>query len=317
MKRVVVFDNIKFFLIVLMIYGHLMNIGCAVPWKVYNIIYSFHIPLFVLLSGYFTKKHDEKLGRSLLNLFLLYVIFSLISWGVNIFVYHKPAFTSIFRTPFALWYVLCLIYWKIILHYTSEKVLKSWWFFIVVWGASVLPLFFMLDYFSLARCLSFFPYFLLGWLAREYHWIEKLDKIPPSTCQHVGYLMIVLALSVVCSYLATRVPTSFFWGLNPIKYPSSIIICCKALTWGLAIVNSLTVYLLMPKKNGLKEGQYTLFYYLYHTVLLFPVFDLIVKHLPNNFVMSIVVLGCIILSLFLLRKISFLNKLLIIGKDSD
>ena len=125
MKRIAVFDNLKFFLIVLMVYGHLRNIGCAVPSQVYSIIYSFHIPLFVFLSGYFTKKHDAKLGRSLLNLFLLYVIFSLISWGVNIIVYHKPAFTSIFRTPFALWYILCLIYWKTILHFTSEAVLKS------------------------------------------------------------------------------------------------------------------------------------------------------------------------------------------------
>ena len=54
--RIPVFDNIKFFLIVLVIYAHLSNIHCEVPSSLYKIIYSFHMPLFVFVSGYFTKK---------------------------------------------------------------------------------------------------------------------------------------------------------------------------------------------------------------------------------------------------------------------
>lgn len=288
------------------------------PWSIYKIIYSFHIPLFVFLSGYFTKRTDPKFGRSLLNLFLLYVIFSLISWGVKIIVYQKPAFDSVFQTPFALWYILCLIYWKTIIHYTPEPILKNWWFLIVALGISVLPLFIMLDYFSLARCIFFFPYFLLGWLSRKNNWIEKLNErivnhIPPR--QRIGYLLFMIVMAMICCYVATKIPSGFYWGLKPVEQPIIFILGCKLLTFVIAVVNSLAVYLLMPKKKGLKEGQYTLFYYLYHTILLFPVFDLIVKRIPNTFLTSLAVLASVMLLLFLMRKIKYLNKLLAIGKD--
>ncbi len=199
MKRVVVFDNIKFFLIILVIYGHLTNIGCRVPWPVYKIIYSFHMPLFVFMSGYFTKKNDSKYYNTLLNLFILYVIFSLVSWGVNIIIYHKPAFVSIFSTPFALWYLLCLIYWKTIITFVPESVLKNWLFISLALGMSVLPLFVKLEYFSLARCLSFFPFFLLGWIAREDKWIEILNKkiTPPINISAGAFFGLFYLLYVV------------------------------------------------------------------------------------------------------------------------
>lgn len=317
MKRIAVFDNIKFFLIVLMVYGHLANIGCKIPWPVYKIIYSFHMPLFVFMSGYFTKKYDIKYGRTLWNLFLLYAFFCLISWAVNILVYQKPAFTSIFRTPFALWYILCLIYWKTIIHFTPEFILRSRWFIITSIGASILPILIFLDYFSLARCLSFFPFFLLGWLAQENDWIKKLT--PPSIfAYHLKYLQcdrnFIIVMSVFCCFIAIIIPTGVYWGLKPVDNSIIVIIGGKLLSIVIAAVNSLIVYLLMPQNRGIEEGQYTLFYYLYHTVLLFPIFDLIVKHIPNTYVMTIVVLFSVVFLLFLLRKIRILNKLLLIGK---
>lgn len=125
--------------------------------------------------------------------------------------------------------------------------------------------------------------------------------------------MIVMAM--VCCYVATKIPTGFYWGLKPVERPIMFILGCKLLTCVIAVVNSLTVYLLMPKKNGIKEGQYTIFYYLYHTILLFPIFDLIVKRIPNTFLTSFAVLTSVMLLLFLMRKIKYLNKLLTIGKD--
>lgn len=84
-KRLPIFDNVKFILIVLVIYCHLINVGFAVPWKVYQIIYSFHMPLFVLISGFFTDKDKPalKYWDVTLNFAFLFVVFNL----VTIYIY--------------------------------------------------------------------------------------------------------------------------------------------------------------------------------------------------------------------------------------
>ncbi|MBS7565356.1 acyltransferase family protein [Mucilaginibacter sp. Bleaf8] len=56
------FDNIKFFLITLVVFGHFIEsyITQNIYQKVIFIcIYSFHIPLFVFLSGYFSKSANS------------------------------------------------------------------------------------------------------------------------------------------------------------------------------------------------------------------------------------------------------------------
>ncbi len=114
--------------------------------------------------------------------------------------------------------------------------------------------------------------------------------------------------------MAIKIPTGIYWGLNPVDDKFIVVLGCKVLSWIIAIANSIAVYVLMPKTKGVSEGRYTLFYYLFHTILLFPVFDLLVKYIPNTFFSSLVVLLCVVLSLFLLRRIKFLNDLLNIGK---
>ena len=56
-ERNYLFDNLKFFLIVLVVFGHSLeeislehNYAIIRAW-----IYSFHMPAFVFISGYFSK----------------------------------------------------------------------------------------------------------------------------------------------------------------------------------------------------------------------------------------------------------------------
>ena len=93
-------DGLKGFAILLVILGHVLSgyldagtfpeaYGSFYPVRTW--IYSFHMPLFFLLSGFtFTLAYwqDGKLRRSgflyqLFNLFWIYVLFALIQWGVK------------------------------------------------------------------------------------------------------------------------------------------------------------------------------------------------------------------------------------------
>lgn len=56
-ERNYLFDNLKFLLIVLVVFGHsLEEISLAQDYAIIRAwIYSFHMPAFVFISGYFSK----------------------------------------------------------------------------------------------------------------------------------------------------------------------------------------------------------------------------------------------------------------------
>lgn len=59
-ERNYLFDNLKFLLIVLVVFGHsLEEISLAQDYAIIRAwIYSFHMPAFVFISGYFSKVYD-------------------------------------------------------------------------------------------------------------------------------------------------------------------------------------------------------------------------------------------------------------------
>ena len=308
--RIPVFDNIKFFLIVLVIYAHLSNIHCEVPSSLYKIIYSFHMPLFVFVSGYFTKKNDEmsKFWKINYNFLLLFFIFSIIAACVNVGIYHKPPFKSVFVPHFALWYLLCMVYWRITVRFISNEFIQSRWFVLITFAISILPSLVYLNYFSIARFFCFFPYFLLGYLCNKYSFLLRLDNL--STTKKIT----VVACGILSCLVAVKIPSGIYWGHEPLTYPVVKIIAFKFIAWSVALINFATIYIIMPKTKGVKEGRYTLFYYLFHTVLLFPVFDIVAKHIPNNIYTTVAILICIVAILYLLRRVKILTKLINIGK---
>ena len=59
-KRNIWLDNVKGFLIVCVVAGHFLESGIdyhsSMCKSLFLFIYSFHMPLFVFVSGYFSKK---------------------------------------------------------------------------------------------------------------------------------------------------------------------------------------------------------------------------------------------------------------------
>lgn len=86
-----IIDNVKFILIILVIFGHIplirgfINYGVEsieldlITWNVVKGIYAFHMPLFVFISGYFSKDksiYDTLISsKKILKLFILFQYF--------------------------------------------------------------------------------------------------------------------------------------------------------------------------------------------------------------------------------------------------
>ena len=90
-------DSLKGFAIFLVVVGHVilgyMHTGMFIEhqWSlqfVYDVIYSFHMPLFFIISGFLYKltwrQKDIRLAKSIsnkvLNMVLMYILFSVVFW---------------------------------------------------------------------------------------------------------------------------------------------------------------------------------------------------------------------------------------------
>ncbi len=114
-------DALKMILIILVIYAHIpllnglipigANVECdALTWHSVKGIYAFHMPLFVFLSGYLTKRKllAVQFGKSqkLIKLFVVFHIVDLVLKWIVAGVRHS--LHGIVCPSFALWYLLCL-----------------------------------------------------------------------------------------------------------------------------------------------------------------------------------------------------------------
>lgn len=306
------FDNLKFLLITLVVVGHTIEplIGLYPNIKlIYNFIYSFHMPLFVFVSGYFSKNisSDKKFFSKITSILMSYTIFQLLYCLFNIYVLKEENFKITFVNPYWItWYLLSLVIWSLILPYFS----KIKYSIIITLAISILSGY---DnnigyYLSLSRTITFFPYFLMGYFCKEYH-IDTVRKYIGKTYAVLGLLIVFLLIYL----LNDKIDYRWFYGsysysqLDSLNYPKYIM---RISTYAIAVITSAIVLILIPDKNLLftKLGSRTIAVYGFHGFIIkilvkYNFFDYI-----NSFVSEI---SIIILSLLIVMLLSskFINKI--------
>lgn len=111
-KRDGTFDALKFLLICSVIVGHAIEPAGFL----YSIIYSFHMPLFVLLSGYLSKNQNlSKINKQAISLVETYLVMALIIGFVL-----GVGFRMVVSPSLSCWYLLSLICWRYMLYFLVE-----------------------------------------------------------------------------------------------------------------------------------------------------------------------------------------------------
>lgn len=114
-ERDYLFDNIKALLIFLVVAGHVIEsyiYQSRALFTAYGIIYSFHMPLFIFIAGYFSK-NTEKCGRTAYRELLLpFLVFSPLYYLVTSAVNHHFAW-SLLTPAWIYWFLLSLFFWRI------------------------------------------------------------------------------------------------------------------------------------------------------------------------------------------------------------
>lgn len=164
------FDNLRFFLICCVVLGHLLEISPPFrgSYLLYRTVYSFHIPAFLFLTGYFASFRP----RQILSGYLLpYVLFQTLY-----ILFYNTLFGSgqplQYTTPsWILWYLLVCVYCHLLLPFfdtdsPGQQVLALLSVFTLALAAGFDD---SLSYFgSFSRFFVFQPWFVLGFFFRKW-----------------------------------------------------------------------------------------------------------------------------------------------------
>lgn len=156
-------DNAKVMLVTLVVVGHSLTLprSSELSNQAYDFVYYFHIPAFVLVTGYmsrsftWSRRHLWSLFCTIVVPFLLFEPL-LVAWRVQL---GDDIGNRLWLQPhWAMWYLVAVFFWRL-----AAPVLKrSGWMVpasVVVSAAAGLHDF---EYLSLNRVLGLLPFFVIG-----------------------------------------------------------------------------------------------------------------------------------------------------------
>ena len=270
MARDLRIDSLKGLLIILVLLGHVITALDNVNFinhAVMGLIYVFHMPLFILISGYLTKNPAQQRPREMWsrvgNIFITLLVFQLLT-SLRIYVRYNDSFITTFcNFPYGiLWYLMCLIYWRILLYYTPKWLLnRPILYLAIAFVVSLLcGLSHMGNFLALQRALNFYFFFLLGYYFRQ-------GSISTKWWNHnILHLVVAVVLLPLIFWLFPRCGNF----MNGADHYTLVDLPQKAMILSCSLAMCLLVFNKMPQVNLLVNiGKDSLFYYLYHFHIIF------------------------------------------------
>ncbi|MGV3243614.1 acyltransferase family protein [Staphylococcus sp. 11261D007BR] len=301
-KRDAFFDNARAGLIFLVVFGHLIRPYVETSQFInalYLLIYSFHMPAFILISGYFSHNvgragYIEKVGRKLLGPYLIFFAF----FSIYYFITGKNSSLDLdpFNPVFALWFLLSLFFFNVFIvmlrPFKPSIVLP-----IIIIVALMAGFSSNVDgYLSWSRTLVFFPIFYIGYLLNgTFSKTIRIKKFVPLS-------LLILAVAFVCYYIH---PIDSSWLLASSPYSNiegidMVLSPLKRLFMYVVILVTMMAYLnLVPENHHWFTyiGTRTMYVYLLHGIViglvrgnqLYAFMDYTVLSLVYNFILAAIV----------------------------
>lgn len=156
------FDSIKGILIILTVFAHFLYTYDYVIIDKYNtilsFIYLFHMPLFFLISGHFSKKTNK---NNIIKIFLFFIFMNLSFTLYDYFIYGS---LNIIDVKYSSWYLLLLFLYRFVLtnkyvsKYLSNKKSLIFTFVLSIFSG------FIFNHLIISRLLYFLFFFHIGYI---------------------------------------------------------------------------------------------------------------------------------------------------------
>lgn len=307
-------DSIKGFLIFLVVVGHTIELGAhgGELYKVlYTGIYMFHMPMFVMISGFVFSVDNtiDKLRRGLIHLAEALVVFQLLHIVLGLFLGDKPSIIDLTTPRWTLWYLFSLIVWRIITYFIFKGVSRTHkgyisllvLSFVMALGAGFVP---VDAAFVFQRTFTFFPCFVIGVVLRQLKLQNNRNLLIFG-----GALLIIslLTLSHLQGY------SDWTWsGWCGYAYHDNFTWAVRLSRLGVGIAISLLLLICFPKWKLFELlGLASLTIYLFHAPIII-VMNKMVEHgyLPYGFKTALIYSVIITIVCFMISKIKYTKYLI-------
>ena len=268
-ERDYLFDNYKAFLIIMVVIGHFIQ-PCyknnSVLYVLKYLIYTFHMPAFVFVSGYFSKKDlqwkmaVQKALVPYLSFQVLYYMYYTYGIGIN-------TKWTLEYPKFSLWYLLALFAWKVVTPYFRK--LPHCFIISLVLGVGFGCLQVTGTYLSISRIIVYYPFFLAGMFLERGH-LEKLRTKKNQRFCAASLGMLVLSAKTLIRFFDFRL--SYFYGKESyeglgLDNLEGILIRLACYAMGFFITYAFAVLMTEKEIRFSKLGSSTISIYLFHGLL--------------------------------------------------
>lgn len=268
------------------------------------------MPLFVFLSGYFTKTYglkSIKMWGGLLMLVETYIFFDILHRLPDFFNQDFSLYRLI-EPSWSLWYLLSLMYWRFLAQIISLLDVNKFCILFCAVTIGLVGVFLPIGYgLSIQRTFAFFPFFMCGFLCSKTELLVKLKEF-----NAFFSIFSILCLLFTCLFFVNFNISDVVWGGKP--YAESIFGLWIALAYrvvfyivsSLLCISVINLFLRFFSRENIAaiEGKKTMLYYVYHTFILELFFYLIEKtSLKENPLYAFFITILVIFILFYISRI--------------
>jgi fucose 4-O-acetylase-like acetyltransferase len=307
MGREIWVDNVKVIACILVVLGHffsslvsaeIMTDSLAFQWFIQT-IYTFHVPLFFICSGYLYQRHTQinratawgkNISKKLLDLGVPYLVFSTITWAFKTLFsssVNSPMelglLTTLFLQPASPYWFLYILFFVFLVTPTIKD--KRWLVAIitcalVLKGGGILGSSFIVDLpYVIAGMMQYEIWFVLGMV------IGYFD-VPALIAAH-GKKLIILSALTLSAFIALSILPLTFTG-NPLPP-------LAAFALGLLACVSITVLTCATFAKNQQPylwkilAKYTFPIFLMHTLCAAPMRMLLLKLGVNDLIIHLII----------------------------
>ncbi|MFJ9414068.1 acyltransferase family protein [Streptomyces sp. NPDC101227] len=266
------FDNAKYLAIVLVAMGHAwepLTDGSRAAEALYMTVYTFHMPAFIIISGYFSRSFDmrkDRLQRLVTGVVVPYVLFETAYAFFKRWADDDPGHPISLLDPwFLTWFLIALFIWRLttplwkVVRWPIPLALA------IAVMASVSPD--IGDDLDLQRVLQFLPFFVLGLNLRPEHF-----KLVQRRWVRIASVPIFAAAVLMAYWAAPRMTSAWFYHRDSAQELGTTwwigVIMTLAL-FGCSLVMTACFYAWVPRRKMWFTvlGAGTLYGYLLHGFL--------------------------------------------------
>lgn len=290
-------DSIKGFLIILVVLGHTIEHYLHSTFNIllYLGIYSFHMPLFVILSGFFfnTSQSKEKFKRSIVEIIETFFVFNSVLLVIKWYENESLSFTDIVSPVWIMWYIFSLAVWRISTYFIVNQfkidIANFKWMLCAIIASLLVGLIPMSNELALQRTITFYPYFILGMILRRRK--EYNIKIKTAYLISAFPILLTLAYAIMKSQSMAIDTLRVYFYCNRF-YNTFYDPILRLITILIGFCTSIALFRIFPKSKLLAYvGSASLVIYLLHPYIVSAFYNIVDKGLIPGDILTLTIIS--------------------------